>query len=98
MKLDELKQEAEEYADKHYMKSFFAQADIYVDDKQEIIDAILHFAEPREKCIAELEQENAELKTQIRKMMCCANCGNNHDCQLKGCKCNNQIGYPYWRL
>ena len=44
------------------------------------------------------EDASKELKTQIRKMMCCANCGNNHDCQLKGCKCNNQIGYPYWKL
>ena len=31
-------------------------------------------AEPREKRIAELEKENAELKEQIEKMKCCENC------------------------
>ena len=37
----------------------------------------LESAEPREKRIAELEKENAELKEQIEKMKCCANCKHN---------------------
>lgn len=27
-----------------------------------------------DKCVAELEKENAELKEQIKKMKCCGNC------------------------
>jgi chromosome segregation ATPase len=55
-------------------------------------------ADDFENMKAGLESEITNLKTQIHKMKCCANCGNNHDCQLKGCRCNNHIGYPFWKV
>ena len=54
MTKEELKQEAEVYADDK--KHFDGQAQLY------IVDGYLAGAEPREKRIAELEKENAELK------------------------------------
>ena len=65
MNKEELVKEAEDYAEKHYMSSYFAQADIYVNDKKEIINAILYFAEPREKQIEELNKENAVLEGKL---------------------------------
>ena len=63
----ELEKEAAEYAREHRMLSFCAPADVYVSDERELTTAILHFAEPREKRIAELEKENAELKCECRR-------------------------------
>ena len=54
MTKEELEKEAEVYADDK--KHFDGQAQLY------IVDGYLASAEPREKRIAELEKENAELK------------------------------------
>ena len=67
MKEEKLKQEAEEYAKKHEMKSFCAVADVYVSDKDEIVKAILRFAVPREKKIEELEQQIKKMSELINR-------------------------------
>jgi hypothetical protein len=67
MTREELKKEATEYAKKHRMLSYCGPADIYVSDEEEIINAILFFAEPREKRIAELEAQIEKMKFEVVK-------------------------------
>lgn len=61
MTKEELEQEAVEKAKKR-TKEFACQGNC---EKSYVMGA-LDFAEPREKCIAELENENAELKEEIK--------------------------------
>ena len=57
MTKDEIKREAEEFADSK--RSFWRQGKACIES---VIQAYIAGAEPREKRIAELEKENAELK------------------------------------
>jgi hypothetical protein len=61
MTKEELEKEAAAYAKKHRMLSYCGPTDIYVSDEEEIINAILFFAELREKRISELEAYNEKL-------------------------------------
>ena len=70
MTKEELKQEAEEYARNN---SIIISCDCnYYDSTEDLADAYLASAEPREKRIADLEQ-------QIEKMKRCEICSNSRD-------------------
>lgn len=95
MTKEELEKEVEEYIDKLTKDWFDGEYSFSV---EELRQAIFHFAEPREKRIAELE-------AQIEKMKCCENCADydGQDCDADNenyCRCftgdkNNDC---YWRL
>ena len=68
MTKEELKQEAEEYAEGMAMYYESAHGSIPSQFEKYLRNAYISSAEPREKRIAELE-------TQIEKMKCCENCG-----------------------
>ena len=74
MTKEELKQEAEEFTDSK--KSFWRQGRTCIDSVKQ---AYIAGAEPREKQIAELEKENAELKEKLEHRNCvdCSNHGSN---------------------
>lgn len=72
MTKEKLENEAAAYAKKHRTLSYCGPADTYVSDEKEIIKAILHFAEPREKRITELEEKIEQMKNCI--ISCCAGC------------------------
>ena len=69
--------EAEEYIDK--LTKDWSDGE-YSFSVEELRQAIFHFAEPREKRIAELE-------SQIEKMKCCANCRHSRT-EYEHCKTN----------
>ena len=69
MTKEELEKEAEEKYFNHEMADFQGFYNYHYYSL-----GYLESAEPREKHIAELEKENAELKEQIEKMKCCENC------------------------
>ena len=72
MTKDELKKEAEEYANTHGTTVMGFEENLDCTDF--VIETYLASAEPREKRIEELEKENAELKNQLNKV-----------CGIKGC-------------
>jgi hypothetical protein len=92
MTTDELKKEAEEYTEKKHCnkcgtKHCEKKCVLVKDDYETFLDV----AEPREKYIAELEQ-------QIEKMKCCANC--KHQCSFlfqDEIDCANN-GLPKWEI
>lgn len=95
MTKEELEKEAEEYIDKLTKDWFDGEYSFSV---EELRQAILHFAEPREKRVAELE-------AQIEKMKCCENCADydGQDCDADNenyCRCftGDKNDDCYWRL
>ena len=95
MTKEELEKEAEENSFRYTLDKPWA---CEVERKQ----IMAHFgkgyfagAEPREKRIAELEQ-------QIEKMKCCWNCFYNcEDCEYKdcdNCPCNTCVEHNYWKI
>ena len=90
---EELKKKAEEYRKGRKDLNYFSEP-----YKQKIERAYLAGAEPREKRIAELEKENAELKGQLEKRSC-HNCKrNNKDCPNDGSCKNLSLWEPYKNL
>lgn len=63
MTKEELEKEADEYADT--VKCEWENDTYWVDCRDEVTDAYLAGAEPREKRIADLEKKNAKLKTKV---------------------------------
>ena len=72
MTKEELKQEAEEWIKDH--SGLIGSYEFVKYDYDSMQKAYLASAEPREKRIAELEKENAELEAQIERMKNCKNC------------------------
>ena len=95
MTKEELKQEAEEYANKLLEGTEFEEDDMDVCayTKRELLEAILYFAEPREKRITELE-------AQIEKMKRCENCKHNYDADqfISSNFCDDCFDYSKWEV
>ncbi len=60
-----LEKEAEEWVNNEYDNSYFPDCNFSA--KRDAIQAYMAAAEPREKRIAELEKENADLKSECRR-------------------------------
>ena len=75
MTKEELEKEADEYS--KTVKCEWESETYWVDCYDEVTDAYIAGAEPREKRIAELE-------AQIEKMKCCSNCIHLANCDLSG--------------
>ena len=88
MTKEELEKEAREYlADHSEYSVVFGETFVAVDT----LTAMIDFAEPREKRIAELE-------AQIVKMKCCGNCIYQGECDLSGYEeCKNFDKWELWR-
>ncbi len=67
MTTEELEKEAEEYA---YKNKIYIDFDNDINDYGNVKEAYLAGSEPREKRIAELEKENAELKEKLKPENC----------------------------
>ena len=79
MTKEELEKEAEEWLCNN----------LHSASEEDFIKAMVDFAEPREKYIA-------ELKAQIEKMKCCGNCANLCGCGLRGYEeCKN---FDKWEI
>lgn len=90
MAKEKLEKEATEYANEN--KEVYG-SDEYADitDYNNIKEAYLAGAEPREKRIVELE-------TQIEKMKCCGNCENEDDDSWHDSPCDGCENYTHWKL